>query len=74
MAIANKISATAMSTNRAKVCINLLSPLPWVRTHGDLVTEMAARRKAAPQDGPSNKERTGNDKQDRASPPYRGAS
>jgi hypothetical protein len=52
MAIANKISATAMSTNRAKVCINLLSPPPWVRTHGDLVTEMAARRKAAPQDGP----------------------
>ena len=35
MAIANKISATAMSTNRAKVCIYLLSPLPWVRTHGD---------------------------------------
>jgi len=27
MAIANKINATAMSTNRAKVCIYLLSPL-----------------------------------------------
>ena len=27
MAIANKINATAMSANRAKVCIYLLSPL-----------------------------------------------